>query len=101
MTDTADLFHRLKHDQFFGKHGTIKASCGAICSFIGLALGMMSKGPTGRCLIGIELNSLEYFQNGRWKKAWAHASLGYGTLDFSPRIAMLGMPLQEYKTQDF
>jgi 4-amino-4-deoxy-L-arabinose transferase-like glycosyltransferase len=67
--------------------------------FIGLALGMMSKGPLAIVLIGISL-TVWILPNGRWKKLWNTLPWVYGTLIFLA-IAMPWYAIAEYKTPGF
>ncbi|MBD5770380.1 ArnT family glycosyltransferase [Marinomonas colpomeniae] len=67
--------------------------------FIGLALGMLSKGPLAIVLIGISL-TVWLMPNGRWKKLWHALPWGYGTLLFIV-IAAPWYAIAEYKTPGF
>ncbi|WP_133011066.1 ArnT family glycosyltransferase [Marinomonas flavescens] len=67
--------------------------------FIGLALGMLSKGPLAVVLVGISL-TLWLIPNYRWKRLWEVLPWGYGSLLF----LILSIPwyaIAEYRTPGF
>ncbi|MGB7391274.1 ArnT family glycosyltransferase [Marinomonas sp.] len=67
--------------------------------FVGLALGMLSKGPLALVLVGISL-TLWLLPNARWKKLWQALPWGYGSLLFL-LIALPWYALAEYRTPGF
>ncbi|MGO3406226.1 ArnT family glycosyltransferase [Marinomonas sp.] len=67
--------------------------------FVGLALGMLSKGPLALILVGISL-TLWLLPNARWKKLWQALPWGYGSLLFL-LIALPWYALAEYRTPGF
>ncbi|REG81593.1 ArnT family glycosyltransferase [Marinomonas pollencensis] len=67
--------------------------------FVGLALGMLSKGPLALVLVGISL-ALWLLPNARWKKLWQVLPWGYGSL----LLLLITLPwyaLAEYRTPGF
>tara|TARA_R110000744_G_scaffold48758_1_gene106271 strand:+ start:2963 stop:4390 length:1428 start_codon:yes stop_codon:yes gene_type:complete len=99
MTDTALTFSITLSMISFWQAWNNKGKLWGYLFFIGLALGMMSKGPLAIVLIGISL-TVWILPNGRWKKLWHTLPWIYGTLIFLA-IAMPWYAIAEYKTPGF
>ncbi|MFT5549247.1 MAG: 4-amino-4-deoxy-L-arabinose transferase-like glycosyltransferase [Candidatus Azotimanducaceae bacterium] len=99
MTDTALTFSITLSMVSFWQAWNKKGRLWGYLFFIGLALGMMSKGPLAIVLIGISL-TIWILPNERWKKLWSTLPWGYGTLIFLV-IALPWYAIEEYKTPGF
>ena len=99
MTDTALTFSIALSMVSFWQAWNNKGKVWGYLFFVGLALGMLSKGPLALVLIGISL-SVWLFPNARWKKLWRTLPWGVGTLLFL-LICMPWYIVAEYKTPGF
>jgi 4-amino-4-deoxy-L-arabinose transferase-like glycosyltransferase len=99
MTDTALTFSISLSMISFWQAWSNKGKVWGYLFFIGLALGMLSKGPLAIILIGISL-TIWLLPNGRWKKLWNVLPWGYGTLIFLV-ISVPWYAIAEYKTPGF
>lgn len=99
MTDTALTFSIALSMISFWQAWSNKGKVWGYLFFIGLALGMLSKGPLALVLIGISL-TIWLIPNGRWKRLWRMLPWGYGTLLFLV-ISVPWYALAEYKTPGF
>ncbi|QRV23693.1 ArnT family glycosyltransferase [Marinomonas foliarum] len=99
MTDTALTFSISLSMISFWQAWSNKGKVWGYLFFIGLALGMLSKGPLAIVLIGISL-TIWLLPNGRWKKLWNVLPWGYGTLIFLV-ISVPWYAIAEYKTPGF
>ena len=99
MTDTALTFSITLSMISFWQAWVNKGKIWEYLFFIGLALGMLSKGPLAVVLIGISL-TIWLTPNNRWKKLWSTLPWGYGTLLFLV-ISVPWYAIAEYKTPGF
>tara|TARA_R110001606_G_scaffold382156_1_gene543766 strand:+ start:13113 stop:14543 length:1431 start_codon:yes stop_codon:yes gene_type:complete len=99
MTDTALTFSIALSMISFWQAWSNKGKIWGYLFFIGLALGMLSKGPLAIVLIGISL-TIWLTPNGRWKRLWNILPWGYGTLLFLV-ITVPWYAIAEYKTPGF
>ncbi|RBP84330.1 glycosyltransferase family 39 protein [Marinomonas rhizomae] len=99
MTDTALTFSITLSMISFWQAWNNKGDIWGYLFFIGLALGMLSKGPLAIVLIGISL-TIWLLPNSRWRKLWRILPWGYGTLLFLV-ISVPWYALAEYKTPGF
>ena len=99
MTDTALTFSITLSMVGFWQAWNNRGKFWGYLFFIGLGLGMLSKGPLAIVLIGISL-TIWLIPNSRWKRIWSILPWGYGTLlclvIFVPWYA-----IAEYKTPGF
>ncbi|ETX09798.1 glycosyltransferase [Marinomonas ushuaiensis DSM 15871] len=79
MTDTALTFSITLSMISFWQAWSNKGKHWGYLFFVGLALGMLSKGPLAVVLIGISL-TLWLLPHGRWKRLWNILPWGYGSL---------------------
>ena len=99
MTDTALTFSICLSMISFWQAWNNRGKIWGYLFFVGLALGMLSKGPLAIVLIGISL-TIWLLPNGRWKKLWNALPWGYGTLIFLV-ISVPWYAIAEYKTPGF
>ncbi|WP_219704003.1 ArnT family glycosyltransferase [Marinomonas lutimaris] len=99
MTDTALTFSIALSMISFWQAWSNKGKIWGYLFFVGLALGMLSKGPLAIVLIGISL-TIWLLPNGRWKKLWNTLPWGVGTLLFLV-ICVPWYAIAEYKTPGF
>ncbi|MBJ7537516.1 ArnT family glycosyltransferase [Marinomonas transparens] len=99
MTDTALTFSIALSMISFWQAWHHKGKHWGYLFFVGLSLGMLSKGPLSIVLIGISL-TIWLIPNGRWKKLWKTLPWGYGTLLFLI-ITVPWYAIAEYKTPGF
>jgi 4-amino-4-deoxy-L-arabinose transferase-like glycosyltransferase len=99
MTDTALTFSITLSMISFWQAWNHKGKHWGYLFFIGLALGMLSKGPLSIVLIGISL-TIWLFSNARWKKLWCILPWGYGSLLFLA-LTLPWYIIAEYKTPGF
>lgn len=99
MTDTALTFSiSLSMISFWQAwHG--KNKIWGYLFFVGLALGMLSKGPLAIVLVGISL-TLWLLPNGRWEQLWQRLPWGYGSVLFII-IALPWYLIAEHRTPGF
>ncbi len=99
MTDTALTFSIALSMISFWQAWRNKGKHWGYLFFVGLALGMLSKGPLAIVLIGISL-TIWLIPNGRWKRLWQLLPWGYGTLVFLV-ISVPWYAIAEYRTPGF
>ncbi|MBR7889654.1 glycosyltransferase family 39 protein [Marinomonas sp. A79] len=99
MTDTALTFSITLSMVSFWQAWSGRGKLWGYLFFVGLALGMLSKGPLAVVLIGISL-TLWLLPNGRWKRLWEALPWGYGSVLFL-LISVPWYAMAEYKTPGF